>query len=493
MPFHERHTICEAPRWKNYERKPKANEVSVPPPETFDHIIVGTGQATGTLLSGLLKTGESIAVIEGGDVGGSCVNVGCTPTKTLVASAKVAHQARRAGYYGIETGPVSIDFAKVRERMNRIRHGNRDGLKRWITSNEQVTFFPEFAHFIGPKRLQVGDVVIEGGNIYLNVGTRPRIPQIPGIDTVPWLDNSRLLELEDVPGHLIIMGGGYIGLEFAQVFRRFGAKVTLLQRSRQLVPREDADVADAIQAILEHEDISLHLSTAVTEVAPLSNTGIRVTYKQSDQVHTVDGSHFLVAIGRVSNADRLQVEAAGLETGKRNYICVDDYCRTNVEGVFALGDVNGKGGFTHTAVNDAEIVLDYLHGGTRKISDRLPTYALFIDPPLGRVGMTEKEAVAAGYKVLKATRLMATINRAKEMGETQGFVKLLVDAETDLILGGSILGAGGDEIINMFTAFMYSKLPCHTYRKIVLVHPTISELMPWILDTLAPIDAADHV
>lgn len=453
----------------------------------FDHILVGTGQAAGTLLGGLLETGESIAVVEGGDVGGSCVNVGCTPTKTLVASAKVAHLARRARDYGVETSEVRIDFKAVRKRMNDLRHGNRDGFEQWIKSEEQVTFFQAYAQFVGPKRLQVNDEVIEGKKIYLNVGMRPRVPDIAGLDEVPWLDNARLLDLEEVPEHLIVIGGGYIGLEFAQVFRRFGAKVTILQRSAQLVPREDADVAEAIQDILEAENIAVRCSTRITQVSTSPLGSVQVTYTQNDAEHTVVGSHLLVATGRIPNADRLNVAATDLHTDERGFIPIDDYCRTSVEGIFALGDVNGQGGFTHTAVNDAEIVLDFLNGGTRKISDRRPTYALFIDPPLGRVGMTEKEAVEAGYEVLKAIRQMATINRAKEMGETKGFVKLLVDAKTDLILGGSVLGAGGDEIINMFTAFMYSNLPCHTYRKIVLIHPTISELMPWILDTLAPV------
>ena len=455
---------------------------------TFDHIIVGTGQATGTLLGGLLPTGASIAVAEGDRVGGTCVNTGCTPTKTLVASARVAHQVRRAPEYGLHPGPLRVDFAAVMARMNEVREDSRTGLEGSITSQEQVTLFRHWARFEGPKRLRVGDELIEGERIYLNVGARSRIPDLPGLDGVPWLDNDRLLELAELPEHLVVLGGGYVGLELSQIFRRFGARVTVIEPSAQLMFREDEDVAEGVQEILEGEGIQIRLGATPTRVAPGSGDGVTVTIEQGGGSEDVHGSHLLVAVGRVPNSERLGLEEAGIRTDDRGYITVDDHCRTTAEGVWAVGDVNGRGAFTHTSVNDAEIVLDLLHGGgDRRLSDRLPTYALFIDPPLGRVGLTEKEALDRGHSVLEATRPMARINRAKEMGETLGFAKLLVDAETDLILGAAILGPGGDEVINMFAAYMYGGLPCRSYRRSVLVHPTISELMPWILDTLKPV------
>ena len=450
----------------------------------FQHAILGTGQATGTLLGALLPTGDSIAVIEGDRVGGTCVNTGCTPTKALVASAKVAHTVRRAPEYGVQPNGIEIDFEAVRARMNRIR--DNAGMVSWISSAESVSLFEDWGRFEGPRQIRVGDEVITSDRIYINAGARPRVPEIPGLETVPWLDHSRFLELTEVPEHLIILGGSYIALEFAQIFRRFGARVTVLERGPQLVFREDADVAESIRDILELEDIDVCLDSSAVRVAP-DGAGVAVTILQDGEERLLTGSHFLVAVGRVPNSDLLNAEAAGIQLDERGFIEVDDFCQTSAEGVFAVGDINGHGAFTHTSVNDAEIVLDQMQGGTRRLSDRIPVYALFIDPALGRVGMTEREAVAKGRRVMKATRPMSRISRAKEMGETLGFAKLLVDGDTDQILGAAILGPGGDEVINMFAAYMYSGLPCMNYRKSVLVHPTISELMPWILDTLEPV------
>lgn len=448
--------------------------------KTFDHIIVGTGQATGTLISGLPED-ETIAVIEGGKVGGTCVNFGCTPTKALVASAKVAHMVSRAEDYGVQVTGSRVDFAQVMARMNEIR--DNSGMVSWLKSLDHVTLLRDYASFNGPKTLQVGNEEITGERIYLNVGARARKLSIPGLDEVNWLDNKSILELTELPEHLMIIGGSYVSLEFAQMFLRFGARVTVLEAGPQIMSREDSDVAERIQQILEDEGITFHVNAKVQRVAQ-ENQHIGVTIKQSDKKLTITGSHLLLAVGRVPNSDKLNLEAAGIKADKRGYIEVDDHLRTTADNVFALGDVNGQGAFTHTSVNDAEIVLDYLRGGSRKLSDRITTYAMFIDPPLARVGLSEKEALEKGHKVLKATREMKQIARAKEVGETQGFVKLLIDGDTDLIIGATILGVHGDEVINMFTAFMYSGLPCKTYRKAVLIHPTVAELMPWILDDL---------
>ena len=308
---------------------------------------------------------------------------------------------------------------------------------------------------------------------------------------MPWLDNARILELTDVPEHLVILGGSYIALEFGQIFRRFGAQVTIIERGSQLVFREDADVAAAITEILELEGIDVVLDASAVSGAP-EREGVALTIEQAGEQRRVIGSHLFVAVGRTPNSDGLKADTAGIELDDRGFIVVDDYCRTTADGVFPVGDINGHGAFIHTSVNDAEIVLDQMRGGSRKLSDRFPVYGLFIDPALGRVGMTEKEAVAKGLNVLTATRRMSQIGRAKEMGETLGFAKLLVDADadTDLILGAAILGPGGDEIVNMLAAFMYSGLPCRRYPKSVLVHPTISELMPWILDSLKPVESS---
>lgn len=450
---------------------------------SYQHIILGTGQATGTLLGKLIPSGDSIAVIEGNKVGGSCVNYGCTPTKTMVASARAIHKARQGDQYGFSAGKIEVDYDRVRGRMNAVRNESNEGLENWMSDAENVTLIKEWGSFTGTKTIRAGSEEISGEKIYINTGTKPFAPAVEGLDSVPWMDSARLLDVEELPEHLIIIGGGYIGVEFSQVYRRFGSEVTIIQRGDQLMPNEDEDIASAIQDILEDEGITVQCNSEATWVQEKYG-GIEVEITSGDKIR---GSHLLVAAGRRPNSDTINPDAAGLELDERGFIKVDDYCRTGVDGVFAVGDVNGEGAFTHTSVNDAEIVLDYMGDGNRAISQRETIYALFSDPPLGRVGMSEKEALAKGKNLLKATMPMSKISRAKEMGETKGFAKLLVDADTDLILGAAILGPGGDEVINMFAAIMHSQIPCREYRKVVLVHPTISELMPYVLDGLEPV------
>ncbi len=448
----------------------------------FNHIIVGTGQATGTLLGKLIPTGESIAVIEGNKVGGTCVNYGCTPTKTLVASAKAIHQAGRGDFYGFKAEPI-LNFERIMERMNEVRSASSNGLTNWIEDTKNVTLIRGMAAFTNKKIIKVNDEEIEGEKIYLNVGTRPSAPPISGVDEVEWMDNSKLLELKNLPDHLLIIGGGYIGVEFGQIFKRFGSEVTIIQRNNQLIPFEDNDVAESVLDVLESEGINVILNTNTLSIRKDGEYQIEVETANKKEV--LKGSHLLIAAGRKPNSDTLDLDKAGIRTyGNKGFIEVDDHCQTNVEGVFAVGDVNGHGAFTHTAVNDGEIVLDFLFGGPRKLSQRIPIYGLFTDPPLGRVGLTEKAALKKGLTIMKGTMPMSRIGRAKEMGETKGFAKLIVDAETDLILGAAIHGPGGDEIVNMFAAIIHSRIPCKRYREVVLVHPTISELMPYVLDGL---------
>jgi pyruvate/2-oxoglutarate dehydrogenase complex dihydrolipoamide dehydrogenase (E3) component len=454
----------------------------------FSHLIIGTGQALGTLISRLIETDESIGVIEADKVGGSCVNYGCTPTKTLVASAKAFYQAKRGDFYGFRSEGITLDYDKVRERMNSIRYGSSTGLTSWMNATDNVELILGTAKFLENKKVAVAGQIYTADTIYINVGTRPFAPSIPGLDKINWLDSARLLDLEHVPKHLLIVGGGYIGVEFAQVFRRFGARVSIIQRAGQLMPREDKDTAVAVQSILEDEGIEIYLNSNTSGVIQKNNE-IEVTLESDGESINLVGDQVLIAAGRIPNSDTLSLENTEINTNTRGYIEVDNLCETAVDGVFALGDVNGQGGFTHTAVNDAEIVIDKLFGRSRTLKGRIPIYGLFTDPPLGRVGMTEKEALKSGKKVLKAIRSMNNISRAKEMGETKGFAKLLVDADTDLILGASILGVGGDEIINMFATIMHSNIPCRYYRKVVLVHPTVSELMPWILDGIKEVKA----
>ena len=454
----------------------------------YDIIWIGTGQATGTIVPRLVKAGKTVAIIEGGRFGGSCVNYGCTPTKTIVASARAAHMARRGPDFGIITGEISIDFAKVMARQNKIRNGASDGLESWLRGMKNVDVYAGFATFATSKTVRVNDEVIGGETIVINAGGRARIVPITGLDGVDWLDNKKLLDLTELPQHLVIVGGSYISLEFAQAFRRFGTQVTVLEGSSQLMFREDADIADIAQEVLAGEGIAIELNARVKRVAQEGPQQIDVFFEQDGEEKSVRGTHLLLAVGRIPNSDRLNLEAAGVAVSERGYIVVNDVMQTNVPHIYAVGDINGEGAFTHTSVNDGEIFWDYYSGeDDRTLSQRVPTYAMFIDPPLGRVGMSEKEARASGRNVLMATRPMKYISRAKEKDETAGLVKILVDADTEEFLGATILGIGGDEIVNMFTPFMYTKQSYKLFRKAVLAHPTVAELMPWILDDLKPL------
>ncbi len=456
--------------------------------DTYDVIWIGTGQATGTIVPRLVKAGKTVAIAEGGRFGGSCVNYGCTPTKTIVASARAAHMARRGPDFGVKTGEISIDFAKVMERQNTMRHGASHGLESWLRGMDNVSIYAGYATFVDSHTVRIGDELIAGETIIINAGARPRSLPIDGIDEVDWLDNARLLDLKALPRHLVIVGGSYISLEFAQAFRRLGSQVTVLGHGAQLMFREDADIAAQAREILESEGITIHLGADVKRLAQAAPQQIDVFFEQDGEARQVQGTHLLLAVGRMPNSDRLNLDAAGVEVNERGYIRVNDVMQTTTPNIFAVGDINGEGAFTHTSVNDGEIFWDYFSGDDDRIlSERIPTYALFIDPPLGRVGMSEKEARASGRNVLMATRPVKQIARAREKDETAGLVKILVDADSEEFLGAAILGVGGDEIINMFTTFMVTKLSYKLFRKVILIHPTVAELMPWILDDLKPL------
>lgn len=448
----------------------------------YDHILIGTGQATSTILPPLVQSGGRIAVIEGGPVGGTCVNNGCTPTKTLVASARVAQQIRRAADFGINTNAPSVDFAALMKRVNDLRYGNRDGLSRWIQTQPGIDFYNHWAEFTGPHRLRVGDQEIEGERIYIHTGAAPRLPDIAGLDQSGAMTNIEILQLEKLPEHLIVLGGSYIGLEFAQIFRRLGAEVSVIEAAPQITPREDEDVSQNVREILEAEGIRMLSGVRVLRVE--GTAPIVVHYELNGAAATLSGSHLLAAVGRAPNSAGLNLAAAGIKTTAQGFIETNDRLETSVAGVFALGDVNGRGAFTHTAVHDGQIMLANWRGEERNVSERIPIFAMFIDPPLARIGMNEKEAKARGIAYRRALRPMSRINRAREMGETQGFIKILVAADSDRLLGASILGVGGDEIINQFAPYIYGGLTVQDMQRAVLVHPTVSELLPFILETL---------
>lgn len=455
--------------------------------ERFDDVVIGGGQAGPSLAARLAAAGRRVAIVERRHLGGTCVNTGCRPTKALIASAKVAAMARRAAEYGIGAGPVTVDMAAVMARVARIVLEARQGQRDWLTSLPGVTLIEGHARFTGPRTLAVGDRLLEAERVFLNVGARPALPDLPGVRDVPTLTNSSLLALDVLPRHLVVVGGGYIGLEFAQAYRRLGAEVTVVEKGPRLIGREDADVSEAIRAILEAEGVQVRTGAECISFAPHgAEVAVRVSCDAGAPQEI--GSHVLLAMGRRPNTDDLGLEAAGVATDERGVIPVDDRLATNVPGVWALGECNGRGAFTHTAYNDYEIVAaNLLDGGDRKVTDRLPAYALFTDPPLGRAGMSEAEARASGRRVLVGTRPMTRVSRAVEKGETQGFLKVLADADTREILGAAILGVEGDEAIHAVLDLMYAGAPVETLLRAVHIHPTVSELLPTVFGELRPL------
>jgi pyruvate/2-oxoglutarate dehydrogenase complex dihydrolipoamide dehydrogenase (E3) component len=453
---------------------------------SFDAIIVGAGQAGPALAARLTGAGMQVALIERHLVGGTCVNTGCKPTKTLVASAYAAHMARRAADYGLKLGPVGIDMPAVAARARKVILDSRKGGEDWLAGMKGLTFLRGHARFEAPGRMRVGDDVLEAPRIFLNVGGRAAIPDMPGVDEVDYLTNSNIVGLETVPEHLIIVGGSYIGLEFAQMYRRFGARVTVVEMGPRLIGREDPEISSAIRDILEGEGITVRTDACCISLAR-QEQGVMIGVDCTEGAPQVIGSQVLLAVGRRPNTDDLGLDKAGVATDAKGNIIVDDRLATNVEGIWALGDCNGRGGFTHTAWNDYEIVAaNLLDGADRKLSQRIIGYALYIDPPLGRVGMTEAQARASGRPLLLSTRPMTQVGRAVEKAETLGMMKLVADAETKRILGAAILGTGGDEAIHGILDMMNADQPLATLQWAVPIHPTVSELIPTLVGDLRP-------
>ena len=457
--------------------------------EKYDAIVIGTGQAGPSLAARLAGAGWRVAVIERRFFGGTCVNDGCIPTKTMVASARAAYVARRAADFGVMIdGAIHVDMKRVKARKDAVVGRSKTGVESWMTTTAGITVHRGHARFEAPHTVRVGDKSLEAEHIFINVGGRAFVPPMPGIDETSFLTNTSMLGVDFLPEHLIIIGGSYIGLEFGQMYRRFGSRVTIVEKMPRLIGREDEDVSEAVKKILENEGIDIRLNATCIAVAR-HEKGVAVRLDCSAPEKQVVGSHLLLAVGRTPNTDDLGLDKAGIETDERGYIKVDDQLRTNVPGVYALGDCNGKGAFTHTAYNDYEIAAaNLLDNDARRVSDRITAYALYTDPPLGRCGMTETEVRHSGRKALVAKREMARVGRAFEKGETDGFMKILVDAETKAILGASLLGTECDEVVHSILDVMYARAPYTVIQRAMHIHPTVTELIPTMLGELKPLD-----
>ena len=458
--------------------------------EHYDAIIVGAGQAGPALAGRLTGAGMRVALVERQLFGGTCVNTGCTPTKTLIASARIAWQARTARDYGIDAGEVAVDWARVRARKDEVVQQSRGGLEQWLRGMHGLTVIQAHARFEAPDRLRAGARRLSAARIFLNVGGRAHVPDFPGVDEVPYLTNGSLLDIDAIPEHLIVVGGSYIGLEFAQMFRRLGARVTVIEKSSRLIGREDADISASIQEFLEAEGIEFRLHA---ECIHLRSAQARVVVGVDCRsgAPVVDGSHVLLAVGRRPNTDDLDLDTAGIRTDAAGYIVVDDELRTSVPGIWALGDCNGRGAFTHTAYNDHQIVADNLLAGrSRRVSDRIACYALYVDPPLGRVGLTEAQARAEGRRLRIAVRPMTRVSRAVEKGETRGFMKVMVDADSEQIVGAALLGVGADESVHCILDVMSAGVRYQVLRDTMHIHPTVSELVPTLLGELPQVAGA---
>ncbi len=455
----------------------------------YDAIIIGTGQSGPSLAARFAQEGLKTAVLERKLFGGTCVNVGCIPTKTLVASARAAYMARRGSDFGVVIdGSITVDMKKVKARKDEIVRASTEGVERWLKGTKNLTVYEGHGRFEGPNTIRVNGEVIEGEKIVVNVGARALVPDMPGLNGTNYLTNSGVMELDFLPEHLIVIGGSYIGLEFGQMYRRFGSQVTIVEMKDRLIARDDDDVSEAVKEILENEGVNLRLNAECIRVEQRGSQ-IAVGLECDDDSKEVVGSHLLLAVGRQPNTDDLGLDEAGIETDERGFIRVDDQLRTNVSHIWATGDVNGRGAFTHTSYNDFEILAANLFDSDpRKVSDRIITYGLFIDPPLGRAGMTEREVRASGRKALIGKRAMSRVARAKERNETQGFMKVLIDADTKKILGAAILGIGGDEIIHSILDVMYADAPYTVIQRAMHVHPTVTELIPTMLGELKPLE-----
>jgi pyruvate/2-oxoglutarate dehydrogenase complex dihydrolipoamide dehydrogenase (E3) component len=451
----------------------------------YDSIIIGTGQAGPSLAARLAGAGQKVAIIERKLFGGTCVNTGCIPTKAMVASAYVAHMARRAADFGIQIeGSITADMQHIKARRDAIVAQSRDGVENWLKHLESCTVYEGHARFESPKVVTVGDVKLTAPRIFINAGARASVPQIPGLSATGYLTNSSIMEIDSLPRHLMILGGGYSAIEFGQMFHRFGSEVTIVHRGSRLIEREDEDISDAVEGILKAEGICLHLNTQCLSVFKYgAHTVLRL--QTPDGAIEFPGTHLLAATGRQPNTKDLGLELAGVSTDPRGYILVDLQLKTSAPGIWALGDCNGKGGFTHTSYNDFQIVAaNLLDGESRGVDDRIPAFALYMDPPLGRVGMTEAEARSLGKPIMVAKRPMTKVARAIEKGESAGFMKIVTDAETKLILGAAILGTGGDEAIHCILDVMYAKAPYTVLERAMHIHPTVSELIPTMLGDL---------
>ncbi|MDX1375985.1 MAG: FAD-containing oxidoreductase [Burkholderiales bacterium] len=455
--------------------------------ERYDAIVIGAGQAGPALCARLDREGLRTALIERKLVGGTCVNNGCIPTKTLVASAHAVHMARRGAEFGFRAPGLEVDMAAVKRRKDGVVKQSADGVANWIGGMKNVTLIRGHARFAAPRQVAVDGRLLQAERVFLNVGGRAFVPDIPGVRDVPYLTNTSMMELDALPEHLVIVGGSYIGLEFAQMYRRFGSKVTVVEKMDALLPHEDPDVAAEIRAILEREGVEIRTGAQCMALAR-RNGRIAVELQCAGGAPLAEGSHLLLAVGRLPNTHDLGLQAAGIETDARGFVKVDDACRTSAEGVWCMGDANGRGAFTHTAWNDYEIVAANLFDNDRRrLADRIPCYALFIDPPLGRVGMNEAEARKSGKRILAAKLPMTRVGRAREAGETQGFMKVLVDADTKRLLGAAILGLNGDEIVHSLLDMMYAERPYTTIQRAVHIHPTVTELVPTLLGSLQPL------
>jgi pyruvate/2-oxoglutarate dehydrogenase complex dihydrolipoamide dehydrogenase (E3) component len=457
---------------------------------TYDAIIIGTGQAGPALTRRLAGAGMKVAIIERGRFGGTCVNTGCTPTKTLVASAYAAHVARRGSDYGFSTGEIKVDMKRVKARKDKVAGASTQGLERSLKNLKNCTVYQGHARLRSPQEVEVGNEVLRSERIFLNVGGRASVPDIPGLNQVDYLTNSSMMDVDFLPPHLLVLGGSYVGLEFGQMYRRFGSAVTIIEVGPRLIPREDEEVSQEVVAFLGREGIDVRTNANCLSISR-KDGGIALQLSCEPDPTEVIGSHLLVATGRRPNTDDLGLDRAGVKQDKRGYIVVDEELRTSASGIWALGDCNGRGAFTHTAWNDYEIVAaNLLDGQHRRVSDRIPAYALYTDPPLGRAGMTEVEVRKSGRRALVAKIAMKNVSRAYEKGETEGFMKMLVDAESGQILGASFLGVSGDEVIHCVLDAMYAKTPYTVLQRAMHIHPTIAEFIPTMLGDLVPLSEA---